>query len=103
MQLCVEEIFIYIVEHGYDDAGAHRIEVNLEMDDEDRTLAVRTVDDGRELQPGSLMFQPGPDTILEETVVDGLGLHLVRTHVDDLQYRRENGRNYLSATKRIGH
>ena len=103
VQLCVEEIFIYIVEHGYDDARAHRIEVNLEMDEEGRTLTVRTVDDGRELQPGSLMFQPGPDTILEEHVVDGLGLHLVRTHVEDLQYRRENGRNYLSATKRIGH
>ena len=49
------------------------------------------------------MFQPGPDTILEETVVDSLGLHLVRTYVDELRYRRENGRNHLSLRKRIGH
>ena len=102
VQLCIEEILMYIVENGFDDAGAHRIEVHLEMNDEDRSLTIRTVDDGRELEPGSFMFQPGPDTILEETVVDGLGLHLVRTHVDELRYRREDGRNVLSLNKKIG-
>lgn len=102
VQLCIEEILLYIVEHGYDDAGTHRIEVRLRMNDEDRCLEIRTVDDGRELEPGSFMFQPGPDTIEEESVVDGLGLHLVRTYVDDLNYRRENGRNHLGLSKRIG-
>ena len=102
VQLCIEEMLLYIVEHGYDDAGTHRIEVRLGMSEEDRCLEIRTVDDGRELQPGSFMFQPGPDTIEEESVVDGLGLHLVRTYVDELKYRHENGRNYLSLSKRIG-
>ena len=101
LQLCVEEILMYIVERGYDDAAAHRIEVSLEID-ESRSLIVRTVDDGRALDPRSFMFQPGADTMLEETVVDGLGLHLVRTYVDDLGYRRENGRNHLSLSKKIG-
>ena len=102
VQLCIEEILSYIVEHGYDDAGTHRIEVHLEMNDGGRSLAIRIVDDGRELEPGSFMFQPGADTIMEESVVDGLGLHLVRTYVDDLRYRHEDGRNHLSLTKRIG-
>ena len=101
LQLCVEEILMYIVERGYDDAAAHRIEVSLEID-ESRSLIVRIVDDGRALDPKSFMFQPGADTMLEETVVDGLGLHLVRTYVDDLGYRRENGRNHLSLSKQIG-
>ena len=102
VQLCIEEILVYIVEHGYDDAGAHRIEIHLEMDDENRSLAIRTIDDGRELEPGSFMFQPGPDTIGEETVVDSLGLHLVRTYVDELRYRHEGGRNHLSLRKKLG-
>ena len=102
VQLCIEEILVYIVEHGYDDAGTHRIEVQLGMSDEGRTLEIRTIDDGRELAPGSFMFQPGPDTIQEESVVDGLGLHLVRSYVDELKYRHEDGRNYLSLTTRIG-
>ena len=102
VQLCMEEVLMYIIEHGHDDGGSHEIEVHLEMNDENRRLRIRTVDGGRELEPGALMFQPGPDTILEETVVDGLGLHLVRTYVDDLRYRHENGRNHLSLSKTIG-
>ena len=102
VQLCIEEILMYIIEHGHDDASGHEIEVHLKMDDENRRLEIRTVDGGRELEPGSLMFQPGPDTIGEESVVDGLGLHLVRTYVDDLRYRRENGRNHHSLSKTIG-
>ena len=102
VQLCVEEVLMYIVEHGYDDPGGRSIEVLLEIDDQGRSLAIRTVDDGRELDPKSFMFQPGPDTIMEETVVEGVGLHLARTYADDLRYRHENGRNYLSLSKRIG-
>ena len=102
VQLCIEEILMYLIEHGPDDAERHRIEVQIEMNDETGILAVRSVDDGRELDPGSLMFQPGPDTIVEESVVDDLGLHLVRTYSDDLQYQRDNGRNHLSLSKRIG-
>ena len=102
IQLCIEEILMYIVEHGYDDAGAHRIEVQLEMNEADGRLAIGIVDDGRELEPGSFTFQPGPDTIEEETVVDCLGLHLVRTYVDELRYRRKDGRNHLSFSKKIG-
>ena len=101
VQLCVEEILTYIVEHGYDDAAAHNIEVSLEMND-NRSLVIRIVDDGRELDPNSFIFQPSADTILEETVVDGLGLILVRTFVDELGYRRENGRNHVSLSMKIG-
>ena len=102
VQLCMEELLMYITEHRHDDGGPHEIEIHLEMNDENRRLRIRTVDGGRKLEPGALMFQPGPDTILEETVVDGLGLHLVRTYVDDLRYRHENGRNHLSLSKTIG-
>ncbi|MCY3762714.1 MAG: DUF924 family protein [Gemmatimonadetes bacterium] len=102
VQLCVEEILVYLVERGHADAGAHRIEFQLEMNEEGRDLAIQAIDSGQEVQPLPLIFQPGADTILEETVVDGLGLHLLLTHVDELRYRREDGRNYLSATKSIG-
>ena len=101
VQLCVEEILTYIVEHGYDDAAAHNIEVSLEMND-NRSLVIRIVDDGRELDPNSFIFQLSADTILEETVVDSLGLNLVRTFVDELGYRRENGRNHVSLSMKIG-
>ena len=101
IQLCLEEILMYIVEHGYDDSAAHSIEVRLEMDEENRRLSITTVDDGCALDPGSYMFQPSRDTIQEENVLDGLGLNLVRSYVDDLDYRRADGRNYLDIRKKL--
>ena len=77
IQLCLEEVLLYIMEHGYDDSAAHRIEVCLEMDEEHRSLAIRTVDDGCGVDLGSYMFQPSRDTLQEENVLEGLGLHLV--------------------------
>ncbi|MDE2993123.1 MAG: ATP-binding protein [Chloroflexota bacterium] len=46
---------------------------------------------------------PAPDTAasLEERSVGGLGIHLVRTMMDELHYRREQGRNYLTLTTHI--
>ena len=99
VQLCIEEILMYIVEHGFDDAGEHDIRLDLEMDVEGRNLVVRIVDDGVEQDPASIEYRP--DATLEERVVDGLGLHLVHAYVDELSYRREGGRNHLSLSKRI--
>ncbi|MCY3879785.1 MAG: DUF924 family protein [Rhodobacteraceae bacterium] len=102
VQLCIEEIFMYIVERGYDDTGTHQIEIQLEMDEGERRLAIRVIDDGQERETVPSLFQPSPDTIQEESVIDGLGLHLVQTYVDDIRYRREHGRNHLSLSKIVG-
>ena len=102
VQLCIEEVLMYLVEHGYDDDAAHRIEIDLELNVEVRRLEIRIVDDGRQLDLRSHTFQPSADTIEEESVVDGLGLNLVRTYVDDIVHRRVDGRNHLSLSKNIG-
>ena len=41
------------------------------------------------------------DASLEERRIGGLGIHLVRTIMDSVSYRRQDGKNYLTMTKNI--
>jgi anti-sigma regulatory factor (Ser/Thr protein kinase) len=63
-------------------------------------LTAELVDDGRAFDP---LQVAAPDLAapLEERAVGGLGVHLMRHLVDDIQYRRDGGRNHLVFTKRI--
>jgi len=45
---------------------------------------------------------PVLDLPLQQRPVGGLGLHLVRQWVDEVEYRHENGRNILRLTIRFG-
>ena len=99
VQLIIEETLLYIIEHGVSDS--HQIMLHLNMDEEDRYLSISTRDHGSELEFNKLLFQPSPDTIEEENVVESVGLHLVRTYVDKINYRRDKGINHLIMQKRI--
>ncbi|MYG09921.1 MAG: DUF924 family protein [Rhodobacteraceae bacterium] len=99
VQLIIEETLIYIIERNLEDN--RRIMLHMDMDEDGRHLSINTVDHGSELEFNALIFQPSPDTIEEENVVENVGLHLVRTYVDKIQYRRENEVNYLNMQKRI--
>jgi anti-sigma regulatory factor (Ser/Thr protein kinase) len=93
VNLVLEELAANINHHAHDDAG-HEIEIVLNSE-RDR-LTIEVIDDGRPFDP--LEDAPKPDLTasLEERPVGGLGLHLVRSLVDDLQYRRADGKNHLA-------
>ena len=99
VQLCVEELLMHIIDYGYDDAEQHDIRLELEIDNEDRKLVTRTVDDGIHLDPRSIAYRP--ESVTEQRVADGLGLHLVREYVDEVNYRREDERNHVSLSKTL--
>ena len=98
VNLVLEELGINIINHGYDD-GIHEFDITLTSDA--NTLTIEISDDGRPFDP--LHDAPDPNTAasLEERSVGGLGIHLVRTMMDELHYRREQGRNYLTLTTHI--
>lgn len=102
LQLCVEELVLNVVNHGFDGAaGEHDILVDLQFQEDSRTLTVQITDDGRAFDPVSDAPVPKLDASLEDRPLGGLGLHLVRTLMDDISYRREEGRNHLALTMHV--
>ncbi len=98
INLVLEELAINVMNHGHDE-GLHSIEITLSSHPD--TLTIEVADDGRPFDP--LHDAPAPDTAaaLEDRQIGGLGIHLVRSMIDELHYRREQGRNYLTLTTRI--
>ena len=97
LNLVLDELVTNIVSYGYDEgAGEREIRIRLQSDIE--AVHVEVEDDGRAFNP---LEVPAPDldASLETRPIGGLGVHFLRTLMDDLCYRRENGRNKLCFKK----
>ncbi len=97
-KLVIEELGVNIVNYGHDDEEGHAIEIEIVSNPE--SLTIEIIDDGRPFDP--LTEAPPPDTRspLEDRPLGGLGIHLVRSMVDEISYRREGSRNRLTLVKR---
>jgi len=98
INLLLDEIVINIISHGYDDEREHQILVTLAL--ENGVLAIRVEDDGRPFNP---LDVPGPnlDLPIEERPIGGLGVYIARSIADQMDYRRDAGRNVLTMRKRM--
>lgn len=93
VELGLEEVFINVVTHGLEgmDAASQSVSVDLRLDD--GALEVAIEDPGPPYDP--LGQAPIADTSagMETRRMGGLGVHLVRTLMDDVHYERHDGRN----------
>jgi anti-sigma regulatory factor (Ser/Thr protein kinase) len=96
--LILDELITNIVAHGVDANDARRIDIELRYRKPD--LEIEISDPGRPFDPRSA---PSYDTdkALADRKVGGLGLHLVRTLVDSIDYRYDAGRNVVTIGKRL--
>ena len=99
LNLVAEECFINVVEHSFKDAGPHRIELSLELQDGSVTMILE--DEGIAFDPLSAP-EFDPATPIEQRRVGGLGIHLVRNLMDELHYQRVDGKNRLTLRKAVG-
>ncbi len=97
VQLAIEEVVLNVMDYGYDE-GAHEFELILTSEAD--TLTIEVVDDGRPFDPLNDVPTPDLEATVEERKVGGLGIHLVRTMMDQVNYRREQGRNHLTLIAR---
>ncbi|HEY4142335.1 MAG TPA: ATP-binding protein [Pseudolabrys sp.] len=91
--LSLDEVLTNIITHGIGDNGEREITVRIDVGG--GYLSAIVSDDGKPFDPLSL---PAPDihAPIEERKVGGLGVHLLRTLMDKVDYRRTGDRNELS-------
>ena len=99
VNLALEEVVTNIISYGYADGGDRRIWIDLAVDG--GHFIARIQDDAEAFDPLQ-KEEPDLDAPLHERKVGGLGIHLVKTLMDDVSYSRENGRNVLVIRKSMG-
>jgi len=97
MLIAADEVFTNIAEYAYSDEIG-RVEVAAER--KGTMLHLTFKDTGKPFDPTK---SPAPDvhSPVEKRSIGGLGIFVVKNLMDKIEYRRENGRNILTLTKRI--
>ena len=99
VNLVLEELGLNILTHGGKGSG-RRPEIEIVLTSEDDALTIEVLDDGQPFDPLEDAPEPAVDAAIEERTIGGLGIHFVRTLMDEVSYRREDGRNHLTLVKR---
>ena len=96
IQLAVEEALVNIFQYAYpEEPGEVTVACGL---DEKKGFIIRIEDAGN---PFNIMSVTEPDTQsnINERPIGGLGIFLIKKMMDDVRYRREDGKNILTLTK----
>jgi len=98
LNLALEEAVSNIIRHGYAGREGHGVSVTVHFAGE--WVAATVEDDAAPFDPSK---HPEPDLTvpLEDRLDGGMGVYLIRRLMDEVDYRREEGRNVLTLKKRI--
>ena len=96
--LAIEELGVNIVEYGHNDDKPHEIAIVISSEVEAITITIE--DDGQAFNPLSDAPEPDLEAALEDRTVGGLGIHLVRSMMDEVHYQRQQNKNCLTLVKR---
>ena len=93
LQLCLEEAVANVIMYG--GAKDERLEIAVELERNGGTLVARIEDTGRQFDPTQLP-PPLMAKSLAEAKVGDLGIHLVRSFANGMDYEHRDGRNRLT-------
>jgi phosphoserine phosphatase RsbU/P len=98
LNVALEEAVTNIISHGYSDHREHEILVRIRV--ESGAVIVELKDDAPAFNP---LTAPDPDVTapLDERTAGGLGIHLMRKLMDDIEYQRLEDGNLLIMKKNI--
>ena len=96
INIAFDELLNNIISYGYDDDDVHEIDVKIELRGERFIIIIS--DDGIPFNP---FKKDPPDTMLtvEERMIGGLGIHLVKKLMDEYEYKRRINKNIITLIK----
>ena len=96
INLALDDVLSNIMQYAYPEGGEH--EITCEFHIYSDHVLINISDDGLPFNP---LLTAAPDTnlALEDRIVGGLGIHLVKSIMDDCHYRRKINQNILTLTK----
>ncbi len=96
--LCVDELVTNIIGHAYSDKQEHAVLLECRTYDDRIELELR--DDGVPFDPTG-RTHPNIQLSVDERDIGGLGIHLVTTLMNKVEYVREGDYNVLKVTKNL--
>lgn len=98
LELALDEILTNQINYGFRDGSAHEMLVDIGIDRDRLTVEIR--DDGVPFDPLGIAA-PDLEAGIEERQIGGLGMHFVKTLLDEVSYRRSKGWNVLALSKTL--
>lgn len=94
IELASEEALVNVFNYAYSDKHDGEVEVSCGLDDNNR-FVIEIMDSGTPFNPLSLS-EPNLTEDVSDRKIGGLGIHLIKKMMDEVEYRREGNNNVLS-------
>ena len=98
--LALDEMCSNLMIHAHHCNPDHHIEMHITFAQKDKVI-FEILDDG-EMFDINHFHQPELDNLIHEKRKGGLGIRLVKSIMDEVEYTTRNGRNVCRLTKKIG-
>jgi anti-sigma regulatory factor (Ser/Thr protein kinase) len=99
LDLCANEAVANIINYAYQDHGRHEIYLRLGLM-ENQVLCLTIQDDGIAFDPFETL-PPTPFDNIENAKIGGLGIHLIRSLMDECNYRRSEDKNIITLSANL--
>ena len=98
INLALDELFTNIINHGFRDEDEHHVYVTCAK--ANGVVQITIEDDGIPFNPAAAPH-PNLKCAFRDREIGGLGIHLIRSYMDHIEYTRKNDRNVLVLTKTL--
>tara|TARA_B100001750_G_scaffold15563_1_gene10897 strand:- start:2256 stop:2672 length:417 start_codon:yes stop_codon:yes gene_type:complete len=97
-QIALDEIISNTIEYGYEKYSGDKIKVNFLIDQ--TNLVIEIIDNAKIY---NILERNDPDISksIEEKPIGGLGVHLVKSLMNEVKYDCINGKNHLTLIKQL--